>query len=98
MVVSLPVIPEQLSFDHAASPPIGSATAWEAIFRDQDRLPAQLSITHSRFERGILTGQRPDWVSAKKSYDRYSMRFFPECTPGVFQAAAQREIAAESAT
>jgi NADPH:quinone reductase len=34
------VIPEQLSFDDAASLPIGSATAWEAIFRDQDRLPA----------------------------------------------------------
>src|SRR6202034_3002177 len=34
------VIPEQLSFSDAASLPIGSATAWEAIFRDQDRLPA----------------------------------------------------------
>jgi NADPH:quinone reductase len=34
------VIPEQLSFDDAASLPIGSAAAREAIFRDQDRLPA----------------------------------------------------------
>ncbi len=33
-------IPDQLSFADAASLPIGSATAWEAIFRDQDALAA----------------------------------------------------------
>lgn len=34
------LIPDQLSFSDAASLPIGSATAWEAIFRDQQTLPA----------------------------------------------------------
>jgi zinc-binding alcohol dehydrogenase family protein len=33
-------IPKQLSFADAASLPIGSLTGWEAIFRDQDALPA----------------------------------------------------------
>lgn len=33
-------IPEQLSFAEAASLPIGGLTAWEALFRDQDQLPA----------------------------------------------------------
>jgi len=33
-------IPDQLSFADAASLPIGAATAWEAIFRDQDTLAA----------------------------------------------------------
>lgn len=33
-------LPEQLSFVDAASLPIGAATAWEAVFRDQDELPA----------------------------------------------------------
>ena len=33
-------IPDQLSFADAASLPIGAATAWEAIFRDQDALAA----------------------------------------------------------
>jgi NADPH:quinone reductase len=33
-------IPKQLSFADAASLPIGNLTAWEAIFRDQDALPA----------------------------------------------------------
>ncbi|MBB4689526.1 alcohol dehydrogenase catalytic domain-containing protein [Amycolatopsis jiangsuensis] len=32
-------IPDQLSFSDAASLPIGGGTAWEALFRDQDRLP-----------------------------------------------------------
>jgi len=32
-------IPDQLSFDDAASLPIGAVTAWEAMFRDQDTLP-----------------------------------------------------------
>jgi zinc-binding alcohol dehydrogenase family protein len=32
-------IPHQLSFADAASLPIGAVTAWEAMFRDQDRLP-----------------------------------------------------------
>ena len=32
-------IPDQLSFIDAASLPIGSATAWEAIFRDRDEPP-----------------------------------------------------------
>lgn len=36
----LAVVPDQLSFVDAASLPIGSLTAWEAIFRDQDELPA----------------------------------------------------------
>lgn len=33
-------IPENLSFADAASLPIGAITAWEAMFRDQDVLPA----------------------------------------------------------
>jgi NADPH2:quinone reductase len=33
-------VPGQLSFTDAASLPIGALTAWEAIFRDQDALPA----------------------------------------------------------
>lgn len=33
-------IPDQLSFADAASLPIGAATAWEAVFRDQDTLAA----------------------------------------------------------
>ena len=33
-------IPKQLSFADGASLPIGGLTAWEAIFRDQDALPA----------------------------------------------------------
>lgn len=33
-------IPDQLSFVDAASLPIGGLTAWEAMFRDRDRLPA----------------------------------------------------------
>jgi zinc-binding alcohol dehydrogenase family protein len=33
-------IPDELSFVDAASLPIGAITAWEAIFRDQDALPA----------------------------------------------------------
>ena len=33
-------LPDQLSFAAAASLPIGGLTAWEALFRDQDRLPA----------------------------------------------------------
>jgi NADPH:quinone reductase-like Zn-dependent oxidoreductase len=36
----LAVIPKLLSFADAASLPIGSLTAWEAIFRDQDTLQA----------------------------------------------------------
>ncbi|MBB4684929.1 zinc-binding dehydrogenase [Amycolatopsis jiangsuensis] len=32
-------IPDRLSFVDAASLPIGGLTAWEALFRDQDRLP-----------------------------------------------------------
>jgi NADPH:quinone reductase len=36
----LAVVPDQLSFVDAASLPIGSLTAWEAIFRGQDELPA----------------------------------------------------------
>ena len=32
-------IPDQLSFADAASLPIGAATAWEAVFRDQGKLP-----------------------------------------------------------
>jgi zinc-binding alcohol dehydrogenase family protein len=35
-------IPENLSFADAASLPIGAITAWEAMFRDQDALPAQV--------------------------------------------------------
>jgi NADPH2:quinone reductase len=34
------LIPDRLSFSDAASLPIGAATAWEAIFRDQRTLPA----------------------------------------------------------
>lgn len=33
-------VPDQLSFTDAASLPIGAVTAWEAVFRDQDALPA----------------------------------------------------------
>lgn len=33
-------IPDQLSFVEAASLPIGSLTAWEAVFRDRDALPS----------------------------------------------------------
>jgi NADPH2:quinone reductase len=33
-------IPTSLSFADAASLPIGATTSWEAVFRDQDRLPA----------------------------------------------------------
>ena len=33
-------IPDQLSYADAASFPIGAATAWKAMFRDQDNLPA----------------------------------------------------------
>ncbi|MFJ5985212.1 alcohol dehydrogenase catalytic domain-containing protein [Lentzea sp. NPDC092896] len=33
-------IPDELSFTDAASLPIGVLTAWEALFRDQDSLPA----------------------------------------------------------
>ena len=33
-------IPDQLSFSDAASLPIGGLTAWEALFRDRDNLPA----------------------------------------------------------
>ena len=33
------VIPDELSFPDAASLPIGSATAWEAMFRNEDALP-----------------------------------------------------------
>lgn len=33
-------IPDQLSFVDAASLPIGSLTAWEAVFRDRDTLPS----------------------------------------------------------
>jgi NADPH2:quinone reductase len=36
----LAALPNELSFVDAASLPIGSLTAWEAIFRDQDELPA----------------------------------------------------------
>src|SRR5580704_7344284 len=36
----LAVIPKLLSFADAASLPIGSLTAWETIFRDQDTLQA----------------------------------------------------------
>jgi NADPH2:quinone reductase len=32
-------MPQNLSFTDAASVPIGAATAWEAVFRDQKRLP-----------------------------------------------------------
>lgn len=32
-------IPDELGFSDAASLPIGSATAWEAMFRDQGALP-----------------------------------------------------------
>jgi zinc-binding alcohol dehydrogenase family protein len=35
-------IPERLSFTEAASLPIGGLTAWEALFRDQDQLPAEI--------------------------------------------------------
>ena len=35
-------IPDQLSFADAASLPIGTLTAWEAMFRDQDSLPASV--------------------------------------------------------
>lgn len=35
-------IPENLSFADAASLPVGAITAWEAMFRDQDVLPAQV--------------------------------------------------------
>ncbi len=35
-------IPENLSFADAASIPIGAITAWEAMFRDQDVLPARV--------------------------------------------------------
>ncbi|MGV2287183.1 zinc-binding alcohol dehydrogenase family protein [Trinickia sp. YCB016] len=34
------LIPDRLSFTDAASLPIGALTAWEAVFRDQDSLPA----------------------------------------------------------
>jgi NADPH2:quinone reductase len=33
-------VPDKLSFADAASLPIGAVTAWEAMFRDQDMLPA----------------------------------------------------------
>jgi NADPH2:quinone reductase len=33
-------IPDELAFTDAASLPIGALTAWEALFRDQDTLPA----------------------------------------------------------
>src|ERR1700730_1468654 len=33
-------VPDKLSFADAASLPIGAITAWEAMFRDQDALPA----------------------------------------------------------
>jgi zinc-binding alcohol dehydrogenase family protein len=33
-------IPDRFSFTEAASLPIGGLTAWEALFRDQDQLPA----------------------------------------------------------
>ncbi len=33
-------IPDKLTFTDAASLPIGALTAWEAVFRDQDALPA----------------------------------------------------------
>jgi NADPH2:quinone reductase len=36
----LAAVPDRLSFGDAASLPIGSLTAWEAIFRDQGELPA----------------------------------------------------------
>lgn len=36
----LAAIPDRLSFGDAASLPIGSMTAWEAVFRDQGELPA----------------------------------------------------------
>jgi NADPH:quinone reductase len=35
-------VPDKLSFADAASLPIGAITAWEAMFRDQDVLPAQV--------------------------------------------------------
>ena len=36
-------IPSEVSFVDAASLPIGALTSWEAIFRDQDRLPDRVS-------------------------------------------------------
>ena len=36
-------IPDQLSFTDAASLPIGSLTAWEALFRDADALPVDVN-------------------------------------------------------
>lgn len=37
-------IPDQLSFTDAASLPIGALTAWEAIFRERDTLPADVEL------------------------------------------------------
>jgi NADPH:quinone reductase len=36
-------IPDVLSFVEAASLPIGALTAWESIFRDQDRMPSGIA-------------------------------------------------------
>ena len=39
----LAAIPDQLSFTDAASLPVGSITAWEALFRDDDTLPVNVN-------------------------------------------------------
>ena len=54
-------IPDQLSFADAASLPIGAATAWEAIFRDQDKLFRPASIAFS-----CLAG-REVWARSRPS-------------------------------
>jgi zinc-binding alcohol dehydrogenase family protein len=58
-------VPDQLSFTDAASLPIGAVTAWEAVFRDQDRLAAGVDRIHVLGGAGAVGSLATQFLKAR---------------------------------